>query len=616
MTTQAHQEVQPKTPTRGPQPGTGQAPPLIEDHALIGDLNTAALVARDGTIDFLCLPDFDSDACFASLLGTRENGHWQLAPKGQVRTTRRRYRPNTLILETEFDTDEGTVRVVDFMPIRGTGAPYLVRLVEGLAGQVEMRSEIVPRFANGYTIPIIRPSDGATAAVAGPDSLSLRVSGERTCDFAQDFGVSAGDAISFMLSWSRPYAPIPEPIDADVALDDTHRYWEDWTGKLKLPKLYADVVRRSLITLKACTYAPSGAIVAAPTFGLPEALGGERNWDYRFCWLRDASLTLRAFIAAGLTDEAEAFNHWLADAVGGAPSQLQIMYGIRGERRLTETELDWLAGYGGARPVRIGNAAYDQFQLDIFGEFAVALYDGARFSGSFDPRIARALKRVATEVARVWTQQDHGVWESRGPNRSYTSSKVSAWAAINAWICAIAEQKLEEDKAPWVALRKEIFDEVCSQGFDAKRNTFTQYYGSSGLDGSLLAIPLFGFLPATDPRVVGTVEAIERELMPEGLVLRYDTSKTVDGLAGEEGVFLPCSFWLANAYHLMGRKEDARRLFEKLVGLCNDLGLLSEEYLPSEQRQVGNFPQAFSHLALVQSAYVLSDQAQLLPQVA
>jgi GH15 family glucan-1,4-alpha-glucosidase len=523
--------------------------------------------------------------------------------------TERRYRPGTLVLETDIVTGSGAVRIVDLMPIR-SGPAHIVRIVEGLRGEVPMRSDLVPRFANGYTMPVMTKRDGTRAAVAGPDAVYLRARGQANPDFQYDFVVKAGDSVPFSLSWARPYDPIPEPIDAAVALGETQAYWESWSADLKLPKLYPDLVKRSLITLKACTYAPSGAIVAAPTFGLPEALGGERNWDYRFCWIRDASLTLRALLRAGIEDEAMHFYNWFVDAVGGAPSQMQIMYGIRGERRLTELELDWLTGYSGARPVRIGNAAYSQFQLDVFGEFANSLYHGVKLLGRVGVRAQTAMKTAANIVKDVWETKDRGIWEVRGPTRSFTASKVSAWMAIDAWVRLIEEYKLSEDPKPWIALRKQIFDEVCDKGYDPKRNTFTQYYGSTSLDASLLVIPLSGFLPAKDPRVVGTVKAIEEDLMPEGLVLRYRTDQTADGLKGVEGVFLPCSFWLASTYHLMGRTEDAKRLFEKLAGLCNDVGLLAEEYLPSAKQQVGNFPQAFSHLALINCAYTLSEPAE------
>lgn len=592
------------------QAGAGPAHMRIEDHALIGDLNTAALVARDGSIDFLCLPDFDSDACFLSLLGTADNGYWKIAPVGEVRGTRRRYRPGTMILESEFDTDDGAVRVIDFMPTRRSlsAVPHVVRIVEGLRGKVTMRSELVPRFSHGLTVPLVTKRDHSMAAVAGPDALYLRVAGERSPDFVREFTVKEGSVVPFVVSWARPYANIPEALEAEAALNSTQDHWEKWTSALTLPALYSDLVERSLLTLKACVFQPSGAVVAAPTFGLPEAPGGERNWDYRFCWVRDASLTLRALLLAGAKEEAEHFFRWILDAIGGAPGQLQIMYGIRGERRLTETELPWLSGYEGAKPVRIGNAAYQQFQLDIIGELAIMLHLAFRNFGGVSPKAQAIFKRMAVGVSQNWMKKDKGIWEMRGPDRSFTASKVSAWAAVDAWVKVIEEFNLkDEDPAPWKQLRQTIHDEVCAQGYDAERNTFTQYYGSKGLDGSLLAIPMLGFLPPDDPRVIGTVEAIERELMPKGFVLRYRTEETTDGLSGEEGVFLPCSFWLVITYHLMGRKEDARRLFDKLAGLCNDLGLLAEEYLPDKHRQTGNFPQAFSHLTLISAAYALSD---------
>jgi len=615
--TQRAQDTQNIDLANAPKEGdAGPTRALIEDHALIGDLNTAALVARDGSIDFLCLPDFDSDACFVSLLGTRENGYWKIAPTEPLKATRRRYRPGTLILESEFETESGAVRIIDFMPIRRshTTTPHLVRIVEGLRGEVKLRSELVPRFAHGFTVPLVSKRDGAMGAVAGPDAIYLRVAGERNPDFVREFTVKEGMVVPHVLSWARPYAEIPEALAAEAALNATEDYWRNWTSKLTLPAQYTDLVLRSLLTLKACAYDPSGAIVAAPTYGLPEAPGGERNWDYRFCWVRDASLTLMALLRGGAKEEAERFFNWMLDAIGGAPGQIQIMYGIRGERRLTEVELPWLAGYEGARPVRIGNAAYSQFQLDVVGEFAMMLYNGVKHFGEVSPQVREIVKRIGSWVAANWTKQDKGVWEVRGPDRSFTASKVSAWAAVDSCLKTFEEFGAEgEDLEPLKQLRKAIFDEVCAKGYDPKRNTFTQYYGSKGLDASLLAIPLMGFLPATDPRVVGTVEAIERELMPKGFVLRYRTDETSDGLVGVEGVFLACSFWLVQAYHLMGRKDDAKRLFDKLAGLCNDLGLLSEEYLPDERRQTGNFPQAFSHLALVQAAYLLSDYKTIPP---
>jgi GH15 family glucan-1,4-alpha-glucosidase len=578
---------------------------LIEDHALIGDLHTAALVAKNGSIDFMCLPDFDSDACFASLLGTPDNGQWRIAPVAAIRDVHRRYRGDTLILETDLFTDDGAIRLVDFMPLRH-GAPRLVRSVCGLEGEVRVDHELRPRFAHGYTVPVVAPCDGIHAAVAGPDALYLRGGSAKTPPpFETTFTVRAGERVSFELSWARPYDPVPAPIDTDAALRATEAYWRSWVAQLRVPAEHRDLVVRSLVTLKACTFEANGAIVAAPTYGLPETPGGVRNWDYRYCWIRDSALALNALMATGRVEEASRFGKWLTDAVGGAPAQVQIMYGIRGERRLTETTLDWLAGYEGSRPVRIGNAAYAQRQLDVLGELAASVYTYVQALGHLPRRTQRALLTLVRLVGEGWRHPDHGIWESRGAEQHFTASKVAAWAAVDGWLRVVAEHHLELDPTPWVALRGEIFDDVCRHGFDAERNTFTQYYGSKGVDASLLFIPMSGFLPADDPRVAGTVAAIERELIQDGLVLRYRTDDGEDGLHGEEGTFLACSFWLANTYAMMGRHDDARRLFERVAGLANDVGLLAEEYSPKLRRQLGNFPQAFSHLALVSSAFRL-----------
>lgn len=580
--------------------------PLIEDHALLGDLHTAALVAKDGSVDFMCLPDFDSHATFASLLGTDANGSWRIFPTEPVRSVQRRYRGRTLILETEIATDGGAIRIVDFMPPR-KGHPCLIRWVEGLRGRVPVRFDLRPRFSSGYTIPKARHHDGASGALAGPDGVYLRGRrGSPPPDFETELTVEEGDSLPFVLTWAPSSEPVPEPVDPAKALKQTEKFWERWAKQIDAPARYQDLVLRSLLTLKACCYEPTGAIVAAPTFGLPETPGGERNWDYRFCWIRDASLTLNAFMQAGLKDEARKFGAWMANAIGGAAAQLQIMYGIRGERLLAEIELPWLSGYGNARPVRIGNGAYNQFQLDVLGEFTAVLYTWTHLLGEITEPAADAFRQIATVVSKVWTHKDHGIWEMRGPERDFTASKVSAWIAIDRWIRVIEEHRLADDATPWRELRERIFNDVCTNGFDVERNSFTQYYGGKQVDASLLAIPLLGFLPATDPRVIGTVKAIEEELMPDGLVLRYRTDLSDDGLAGEEGVFLACSFWLANTYALMGRRDDARRLFEKVTALCNDVGLLAEEYLPKQGQQTGNFPQAFSHLALINCAYMMS----------
>jgi GH15 family glucan-1,4-alpha-glucosidase len=598
MATLESAQPEPTRPSVAPQPA-------IEDHAVIGDLYTAALVANDGSIDFLCLPDFDNGSCFTSLLGTPDNGRWRIAPIRPVRAVKRRYRGNTLILETEFETDDGVVRLVDFMPVR-RGAPRVVRILEGVRGEVTMGFELHARFAYGLTVPRESSRDSTSSAIAGPDAIYLRGGRRGAPPFETELTIRAGERVAYELAWARPYQDVPAPLDIKAALAETEAYWNEWTSRIRLPAQYRDLVMRSLITLKACTYRPNGAIVAAPTFGLPETPGGGRNWDYRFTWIRDSILALNALTLAGLISEAQQFGQWFIDAIGGAAGQFQIMYGIRGERILTEIELPWLSGHGEARPVRIGNGAYSQFQLDVLGELAGVVYEFAKIQGRLGEAGRAAMKSAAEVVARRWTEQDHGIWEMRGPTRSFTASKVSAWMTIDRWVRIIEMLQLEEDKAPWEALRDQIREEVLTKGFDRERGTFTQYYGSSNVDASLLFVALGGMLPATDPMMVGTVAAIEKELMEDGLVLRYGTDASDDGLSGKEGVFLACSFWLATVYKMMGRNDDAHRLFERAAGLCNDVGLLAEEYLTDEHRQIGNFPQAFSHLALVNAAYHLS----------
>ncbi|NMO13398.1 glycoside hydrolase family 15 protein [Pyxidicoccus fallax] len=591
-----------------PAPDRAAAPPTqprIEDHALLGDMNSAALVTRDGEIDWLCLPAFDSDACFAALLGTAENGRWKIGPSEQVRQVRRRYRGDTMILETDFQTDSGTLRLIDFM-VPGQSPPQLVRTLQALDGSVPVHVDFVPRLAFGHAVPSIERKKDFTVALAGPDALYLY--GGPTAGGPEpvaDFTLSQGDKVSYVLTWGRSFEPAPKAIDPAVAERETERYWTDWAARIQAPKNHRDAVVRSLLTLKACTYAPTGGIVAAPTTSLPETPGGVRNWDYRFTWLRDSALAVRALVNAGLADEAIAFRDWMLRAIAGDPSQIQIMYGIRGERRLTEAELSWLPGYGGARPVRVGNGAFDQFQLDVFGEVASVINFSQRKFGKMGPMGNKSLLGIANFVAEHWRDPDRGIWEMRGPERSFTASKVSAWAAIDAAIRAseMAGEDYPLDKLR--AVRDEIFKEVCEKGFNAEKNTFTQYYGGTDLDASLLAIPLTRFLPATDPRVVGTVAALERELMEDGFLLRFRPVADVDGLSGDEGAFLACSFWLADTYQLMGRTDDARKLFERLVGLSNDVGLLAEEWDPVGRRQLGNFPQAFTHFALVNAAYVL-----------
>jgi GH15 family glucan-1,4-alpha-glucosidase len=582
--------------------------PRIEDHALIGDLRTAALVTKDGSIDWLCLPAFDSDACFAALVGSAKNGHWTIAPTVPVMEIRRRYRKDTLILETDFVTDSGTVRVVDFMPPHRGEHSQVCRSVRCIQGRVPMRSEVLPRLAFGRAVPRVQTMDGATRLFAGPDALYLRGGPKAEPPaLVSEFVLNEGGDVSYSLSYGASYEEPPRAEDVAKAERATEKFWARWCSKIHAPGLYRDLVIRSLITIKACIYEPTGGIVAAPTSSLPETPGGMRNWDYRFCWLRDGALSLRSFIIAGLREEAQAFFEWMLRAIAGDPSQVQIMYGIRGERRLSEVELDWLDGYEGARPVRVGNAAYDQRQLDVYGELAMVLYDASQRFDSHRPEAVRALIGMARYVAGVWQQPDRGIWEMRGPERSFTASKVAAWTAMDRAIQYVEKHRLTEPIDDLRNTRAAIFDEVCREGFNAALNTFTQYYGGTGLDASLLFIPLSGFLPASDARVVGTVVALERELIQDGLLLRFRPEEEVDGLSGEEGVFLACSFWLAAVYQMMGRKEDARKLFERAASTRNDLGLLAEEYDPKGRRQLGNFPQAFSHFALVSAAFALAE---------
>ena len=586
-----------------------ESTPRIEDHALIGDLHTAALVTKGGSIDWLCLPNFDSEACFASLVGNPNNGHWTIAPTVPLREVSRRYRGNTLILETEFVTETGTIRLVDFMPPRQSRAHSQVcRSLRCLKGSVPVRSDLSPRFAFGRAVPRVLSSDGATKLFAGPDALYLRNgTGKEPPSLVDEFVLSEKDEVSYSLSYGYSYEASPRAEDVAQLERNTEEFWTRWCSTLHVPAPYQDIVLRSLITLKACIYEPSGGIVAAPTTSLPETPGGERNWDYRFCWLRDGALSLRSFIFAGLREEAQEFFEWMLRAIAGDPDQLQIMYGIRGERRLSEVELDWLDGYEGARPVRVGNAAFDQRQLDIYGEVALVLYEASQRFDAHRPEAVRALINIARHVAKVWQLRDRGIWEMRGPERSFTASKVAAWTALDRAIRYTEEHGLNDPVDDLRQTRNAIFDEVCREGFNSDRNTFTQYYGGTGLDASLLFILLSGFLPASDARVIGTVHAIERELLQDGLLLRFKPESEVDGLSGEEGVFLACSFWLAGAYQMMGREKDARRIFERAASTRNDLGLLAEEYDPKNRRQLGNFPQAFSHFALVNAAFALAE---------
>jgi GH15 family glucan-1,4-alpha-glucosidase len=583
----------------------------IEDYALIGDTHTAALVSRQGSIDWLCLPRFDSPACFAALLGDRSNGRWLLAPAGPVREVRRRYQGDTLVLETEYRTDDGVVRVVDCMPPRQWD-PDVARIVEGVRGRVPMRMELTIRFDYGSIVPWVRHIDGALHAVAGPDSVWLRtpvpVRGENWTSLA-DFTVAEGERVPFMLTWHASHRPAPRRIDPVQALGDTEAWWGQWATRIDYGGGWQDAVIRSLLTLKALTYAPTGGIVAAPTTSLPEQLGGVRNWDYRYCWLRDATFTLSALMLAGLADEATAWREWLLRAVAGQPRQMQILYGVGGERRITEQELDWLGGYEGSRPVRVGNAAVHQFQLDVYGEVMDTLHLG-RHIGLESDEPAWDLQQALLEfLESKWRDPDEGIWEIRGPRRHFTHSKVMAWVALDRAIKAVELSGHQGPVDRWRAVRRELHDEVCREGYDTERDTFVQFYGADHLDASLLLIPLVGFLPAGDPRVKGTVAAIQRELMVDGLVHRYppEGSQSVDGLPPGEGAFLACTFWLADNLALMGRREEALTIFERLLTLRNDVGLLAEEFDPASGRQLGNFPQAFSHVALVNTANYLSE---------
>ncbi|MGW2306052.1 glycoside hydrolase family 15 protein [Streptomyces sp. NPDC001809] len=584
----------------------------IDDYALIGDLQTAALVGRDGSVDWLCLPRFDSAACFASILGDEENGHWRIAPKGATSCTSRRYADGTLVLETFWETRTGTVKVVDFMPQRDT-APDLMRIVEGVSGSVEMSSVLRLRFDYGSVVPWMRRSDGHRVAVAGPDAVWLRSEppvktwGQQfsTCSA---FTVDAGEKVAFVLTWHPSHEPRPDLVDPYEALEHSLADWREWSDRCTYRGPYRDVVLRSLITLKALTYAPTGGIMAAPTTSLPEEIGGVRNWDYRACWLRDSSLTLGALLAAGYVDEARAWRDWLLRSVAGDPADLQIMYGPAGERRLPETTLPWLRGYADSAPVRTGNAAVDQFQLDVYGEVMDSLHRAHEAGIPAEKHAWNLQLSLLGFLESTWREPDEGLWEVRGRRRHFTHSKVMAWVAADRAVRTLeADPSLPGDAARWRTMRDEIHAQVCARAFDPVRNTFTQSYGSQELDAATLLIPQVGFLPPDDPRVLGTVEAVQAELLHEGYVRRYSTDGgTVDGLPGQEGTFLVCSFWLADALWLCGRREEARELFERLVALCNDVGLLAEEYDPVTDRQLGNFPQAFSHIGLVGTALALA----------
>ncbi|MGH9733396.1 MAG: glycoside hydrolase family 15 protein [Candidatus Acidiferrales bacterium] len=585
----------------------------IEDYALIGDLEAAALVSKEGSIDWLCWPRFDSEACFAAIVGEPENGRWLLAPAGPPKRVRRRYRKDTLILETDFDTDKGSVTVIDCMPPREKHS-HVIRLVQGRRGQVPMRMELVLRFDYGKSVPwVTSTKSGVMRAVAGPNMTILRtpvpVRGEHLKTVA-DFTVKAGETVPFVLTYSASHLAPPKTIDPHTTLQRAEKSWRDWIRTCKYRGPWKDAVKRSLITLKALTYWPTGGIIASPTTSLPEHIGGSRNWDYRFCWLRDASYTLEALMAAGYQTEAADWRDWLLRAIAGSPDQVQILYGLAGERQAPEWEADWLHGYQKSKPVRVGNAASEQLQFDIYGEMMSALYN-AHCGGLSETHSEEDLQiALLDHLEKVWREPDDGIWEMRGPRRHFTHSKVMAWAAFDRGI-KIGEQfhcKCPLDR--WRAIRDEIHEEVSSKGYNEEIASFVQFYGSKEVDASLLMIAKTGFLPASDPRVKGTIRAIERQLLRNGLLLRYRTECTEDGLPPGEGVFLACSFWLADNYLLMGNRAKAKRLFAKLVRIQNDLGLMSEEYDPKAKVMLGNFPQAFSHIALINTAFDLSRPAR------
>jgi GH15 family glucan-1,4-alpha-glucosidase len=591
-------------------------PSHIESYGFIGDMHGSALVSRDGSIDWLCIPRFDSDACFAALLGRDDHGCWLIRPASSVQRTERRYRPGTMVLETDFFCDGGAVRVIDFMPIEA-GQHAVIRIIEGLEGTVTLDVGLVARFGYGRSTPWIgrNEADGAIELIVAPDGLTLRSPAKLGNGDHNVFGtvtVERGQRVPFVLSWHPAHQPPSPPLDADAALADTERRWKEWSGRSKYQGPYKDVVDRSLLTLKAMIYAPTGGIVAAPTASLPEEIGGVRNWDYRFCWLRDATLTLEALMTGGYLEEAEAWRDWLLRTAAGSPSELQIMYGIEGERRLTEFEVPWLPGYEESHPVRIGNAASEQFQLDVYGEIFQSLYEARRMGmGVEQSGSGRAtMRHILRFLLSAWQEPDDGIWEVRGGRQHFVHSKMMAWVAADRVVRLFEEffgpgEELYHLLPTYRSLRERIHRDICEHGFDAKRNTFTQAYNSAALDATALLMPALGFLPADDPRIQGTVRAIERELLEDGLVRRYCTDHTDDGLTGSEGVFLACSFWLVDAYVHAGRRREAEALFERLLSLRNDLGLLSEEYETRAGRLIGNFPQAFSHLALIHSANVL-----------
>ena len=585
----------------------------IEDYALIGDCETAALVSRNGSIDWLCWPDFSSEACFAALLGTEENGYWKISPAEGEWTTKRHYRAHTLILETTFEHAAGSFRLIDFMPVRQTHS-RIVRIVEGIRGNLRLRMELALRFDYGRTVPWVTHVRGGVRGIAGPSlailHASVPVEGEDLKTVAE-FTVGKGDRVSFSLTYGPSYKRNPPRIEAMQALEETQRLWRRWSRRLKYKGKYRAMIERSMITLKAMTYRPTGGVVAAVTTSLPEALGGVRNWDYRYCWLRDTTFTLLALTHGGYKKEARSWQDWLLRALAGSPDQVQIMYGLKGEPHLVEWEIDWLAGYENSRPVRIGNAAAGQMQLDIYGEMLDCFFHAQRSMRHYSEDDFRIMHSLLNHLETVWQEPDEGIWETRGKPQHFTFSKVMAWVAFDRAILLAEQLGYEAPVRKWKSIRKIIHREICAKAYSKKRRCFVQAYGSEELDAALLLMPLVGFLPGSDPRVRRTVKSIERELMRRGLVLRYDSSKVDDGLPPGEGVFLACSFWMVSSLKAIGRERDARALFERLIALTNDLGLLSEEYDVERHRLVGNFPQGFSHIALVNAAFDLEDRSRV-----